>query len=1226
MEEAKIPLQTIVQTSHSANVLCVAISPDGQYLASGSDHDCAVKIWDLQSGILIRNFAGHGSWVYTMAFSPDGKYLLTGSWDGTAKLWGIETGRCLKTYGGNHAKYAVCFTPDNRLITAGKKVVCLWDSYLPVEAPPGEPIRRFEGHENTILSASLSKDGKYLATASMDKTTKLWEVGTGRCLKTFKHANLVHSVVIDPADHPQYLITAASNKERHMDGGEIQEPPSLKLWDINDLDNAEASREFTGHSGNIYTASISPDGRFLAACGKDKAVYLWDLQNKQENKPLHQYKGHNHKATTVCFSPDGRFLASGGEDKVVKLWDVKQHTEVRTYSGHGAIVYTAAMSPDGKYLLEGSEGNLINLWDLSRGELVGSLNKAQAKRAPRGKIRALDISPDGKRLAWGSTDRNVNLWDLENNKPIKSLVAPHYVSSIRFSEDGKYLAIGAGNLAGYWELETNDPVWIVEEWHKWGMHVDINSEKGYLVVGLDHDGRDHPQDRKDKPDLILVDLKNNNKRYVLYEEGKRIRGIRMSRNGRYLAAACSWAGGIKLWDLENLEDPRWVEDFSASGELIAVDISASGRYILGGSRDNTASLWDRETAVVHKFEGHTSEISVSLSPDEKYVITASHDSTTRIWDALTGKEIAMLVSIGEQDWAVLTPSGLFDASPGAMLRMHYVYGMEVIDLDQLKERYYEPGILSKIMGGAAKHIRKVPPLEEVPLYPSLKKYTIVDNRLQIELEERSGGLGKVSLFINNKQVKEDVNPSDRKTSITVNLEAFKPYFLPGKDQNTITLRLYNKGGWLKSPAHDLSYTADVVSSKGWGDVDVEKLEMEQLPDPWLYAIIVGTSDYKGKDLDLAYPDQDATSLASALGIVGKELFADRLHIQLLTSTTKEAAAFSSKKNIEAAFNRLVDKVKPQDILFVYFSGHGANYNNAGEAQFYYLTHEIGSPIIDDPEVRATGAISTSELTQWLTKIPAQKEVLIFDTCYSGKVLDGLTIGKKSLDSTQERAIDLMQGKTGMYVLAGSSSDKVSFESSRYGQGLLTYSLLWGMKGDALNREDTSRPLVDIMKLFLYSKKKVPSLANDIAQVQEPVLAFPYSDEKFGSFSIGIANSDAQNAIQVAQPKPVVLRSLFQDRDQFLDHLKLSKALDGYFIEVATKKNGAPFIFVNQLDFSNAWKVGGQYFYNKKGEYEVRVKVYKDNTMESDFQLLGKNASELANALGKRIQALVSSNT
>ncbi len=517
----------------------------------------------------------------------------------------------------------------------------------------------------------------------------------------------------------------------------------------------------------------------------------------------------------------------------------------------------------------------------------------------------------------------------------------------------------------------------------------------------------------------------------------------------------------------------------------------------------------------------------------------------------------------------------------------------MIELDQLKERYYEPGLLAKIMGFDKGELRDVTAFTEVALYPEINA-GIEKDQLSIQLTERNGGLGKLSLFINGKEVKEDIN-SNRLKNLSVDLNTYAKYYRPDAE-NTIALRAYNKEGWLKSQAYELPYRP--TGAKGNNPVGATASKPPGNTKPRLYAIVVGTANYAGDRLDLHFADSDAETMAKSLKSAGSALFgAEGTMVRLLSTSAKTPADVSSKTNIAKAFDDVAAKAQPADVLVVYFSGHGQAYGDAEKAQFYYLTKDVSSDNLSDPVVRKSNTVSSDEFTQWLTAIPAQKQVMILDACNAGKVVESLAaLAQKNLDPSQIRALDRMKDRTGMFILTGSAADKVSYEASQYGQGLLTYSLLQGMSGLAL----TDDKRVDVMTLFQYSRDKVPELAKGIGGIQTPVLAFPAGGS---SFDIGIVNASVK--IPVAQVKPVFIRNNFTNDDTFTDDLKLTKALENYFRELTAKGALAELIYVDVNEYENAYSIKGRY--TTAGEsVQVRGRLFNGETaVGGEFQVTGK---------------------
>ena len=163
-----------------------------------------------------------------------------------------------------------------------------------------------------------------------------------------------------------------------------------------------------------------------------------------------------------------------------------------------------------------------------------------------------------------------------------------------------------------------------------------------------------------------------------------------------------------------------------------------------------------------------------------------------------------------------------------------------------------------------------------------------------------------------------------------------------------------------------------------------------------------------------------------------------------------------------------------------------------------------------------------------------KQVVILDTCAAGAAFGDMVklAEKRDLSTDQIRAIELLKDSTGSWILMGSAADAVSYEANRYAQGLLTYALLQGMQGAALEEER-----VEVSKLFGFAQRQVEDLAKGIGGIQRPVLSAP----KGQTFPIGLLNEEARKQIHLATLKPQVLRARVLDEND-LDSLKLEPAL------------------------------------------------------------------------------------
>ena len=187
----------------------------------------------------------------------------------------------------------------------------------------------------------------------------------------------------------------------------------------------------------------------------------------------------------------------------------------------------------------------------------------------------------------------------------------------------------------------------------------------------------------------------------------------------------------------------------------------------------------------------------------------------------------------------------------------------------------------------------------------------------------------------------------------------------------------------------------------------------------------------------------------------------------------------------------------------------------------------------------------------------------------------------------------------MHVLAGSAADAVSYEASTYGQGLLTYSLLEEMRGASLRDGE----FIDVGSWFNYSADRVPQLAAGIGGIQRPMYAHPTGS---GRFDVGQLTSVDRNRIPLAMPKPMVLRSNFQDERRPVDPLRLTALMDARLRDASARGGDASLVFVDAGEFSGAYLLSGRY--RVSGEsVTVRAFVFRGEEEVGTFEVSGSTA-------------------
>ncbi|MFG2882969.1 hypothetical protein ACGFYV_11815 [Streptomyces sp. NPDC048297] len=535
-----------------------------------------------------------------------------------------------------------------------------------VNAPLATPLL---GHTGAVYLTSFSPDGKTLATASYDRTVRLWDVGDRSRPRPLGapltgHTSWVSSAVFSPDGR-----TLASAGD---DG-------TVRLWDVSDRARPKPlGAPLTGHRGTIYLVAFSPDGKTLASAGEDHTVRLWNVAHPGRATALGVLRGHTAAVRSVAFSPDGRTLATGGDDDGIRLWNVAdpRHPEpFRTrLTGHTDLVHSVAFSPDGRTLASGSADDTVRLWDVAdpaRPEPIGAPLTGHT-----GPIWSVAFSPDGGRLAVASADSTASLWNVSDPAAPSQVGEPLAGSSgemyaLGFSPDGHTLATGSGDSkVRLWSIPTSDMIGRGGAFRPDGKVLATAARDGRVRLwNVAAPGRPVPlgtpfmaadggqRSMVFSPDGHTLAVLTGNRTVYLWHVSDPARpvlagppltlrtrfmgpnALAYSPDGRTLATAYD-DRTIRLW---NVTDPARPAPLGAPltghrGYVDALAFSPDGRTLASGSADSTIRLWDvtrpgRATALGRPLTGHSGPVNaLAFSPDGHTLASGSDDDTVRLWN------------------------------------------------------------------------------------------------------------------------------------------------------------------------------------------------------------------------------------------------------------------------------------------------------------------------------------------------------------------------------------------------------------------------------------------------------------------------------------------------------------------------------------------------------------------------------------------------------------------
>jgi len=295
-------------------------------------------------------------------------------------------------------------------------------------------VHKWWQHEAPILSVAFSPNGLWLATGSMDKTIKIWNLKSGRLKSHFKgHKKLIRAIAFSPDN--KWLASSSADR-------------SVIIWN---LSSGKLHYRLAAHPSSVWSVGFSSDSAWLASASKDKTIKTWNMKTK---KLQHILAGHKDGVATVAYSPNGDILASGGIGGMVKLWNLKTGQLADTLSKHKDEIWSVAFSPDGKLLATASKDNTIKIWQTKSYRLLKSL------KAHRNGVSSVVFSPDSEWIISTSIDNNVKFWNIENGHLEHTVSGGNnndWLWSIAISPDAKWLAAGGADRAvKLWQLQLND--------------------------------------------------------------------------------------------------------------------------------------------------------------------------------------------------------------------------------------------------------------------------------------------------------------------------------------------------------------------------------------------------------------------------------------------------------------------------------------------------------------------------------------------------------------------------------------------------------------------------------------------------------------------------------------------------------------------------------------------------------------------------------------------------
>ncbi|HEU4890799.1 MAG TPA: caspase family protein [Vicinamibacterales bacterium] len=1021
--------ELVIQTGHSLDVRAVDVSPNGRLAATGSQ-DGTIKLWDLKNLTQLRTLTGHTREVYSVVFSPDGSRLVSSSDDRTIVAWNVGTGRKIWTATRpDRNPKRLRFSGDGRAVIStgvADDGPSFWD------AATGAYLRSHPAGAS-VDGLSISRDGRYLAMGAIG-TVFVQDAATGATLRNLTgFGGVTDATALDSGS--QWVAAAAGDGR-------------VYVWH---LAGTGERRLLTGVS-NVWDFDLSPDGSRLAACSFS-GVSLLNTTTWAVERTL---KGN---CRAVAFNPQGTLLVAS-DGRSARVWDARSWSELGQIGRAFRAVQSAAVSNDARWIATPGESK-IAVWDTLSGEVTRVLEGFKY-------VTVLTFGAGGALLTAGGghNDRAVRTWDVTTGRETGPSVTdlPYSVSSIDFGRNGQLLATAGYGITQIWDLSAGKLLGAVAANQAGAVvartDVAFRPGGGMLAIANVTGG------------LELWDLGAPRPRRPSFGQlaGEGGHLTQFSPDGRTLALGAS-RGEIALYDIAS---ERKVTTFRTTEALDALVFSHDGQRLAAGTATGTIVIWNIATgSPVATLRGHTARVnSLAFSVDHRWLFSTSDDGTVRLWEGQSGQHRATIIYFDgtpEPEWLVVAPDGLFDGTANAMEYVGWRLGDDtesgVAPISTFFNDYNYPALLAEIMRGGTPRARH-------DIVTQLRLPGLRTMIAQGHAEIRRTG-GKLVLCLAEEPVID-------------------------------TLQLYRSGeptattssDFVRSPDARCAYRREVADDGQQYELAATPMttRVDAAPSPWdrvrsttaqstLHVQVIGIDAYPAgsgwRRLRWAVADAVAFHRFFTAQSARSDGPYQRVHVwDGLYDRT------ATREGIRSRLRDMARAMRPEDVAFVFMSGHGAV--PLGEQMFYFMPADIAGA---GPAQQRRSGLNTAMLAQAVREMQGRRVVLVIDACQSGGALESVQkVAEMKARIELRRQPGPPSGAAaaasavGVHVITAATPLQDAVERRREGRGLLTSALF-----EALQNRQGPDGTVWIRTVLDHVRVRLPELAKQSGERQTPFM-------------------------------------------------------------------------------------------------------------------------------------------
>ena len=639
----------------------------------------------------------------------------------------------------------------------------------------------------------------------------------------------------------------------------------------------------------------------------------------------------------------------------------------------------------------------------------------------KARLQGLAVSPDGKVLVISREGDGLELVDAERLETKGKLAIPPGLTRLRLSYDGQFLVGLRNNKLASYDLKSGQLLKEQSLPTSWALSRHSPPRLAVAASGVitETDLSTGQQSSYPNYHATAMDYDDRDRLYCVDQFGPRQVSL-IPVVARRDQDIIQFPSGTKSYDFQ----PR-------SSRTVGLSYDQVGhRWLLIGDLGHVMVLGDKpEPQPLLPDAANWSSSPLCPLPNGSFV-SVGREALVEFWrPEQATPEGQLLVLNGGADWLASDRSGLFDGTPAAERQVEWLVEKRKVRVDQIFEKAYRPGLL-KTFATLTASSGSPAPVAGLQIEPPLVNFhspapgaeiaqRIVEVRIRVK--DQGGGAGEPRLFVNGKAVPQKARREGADYLLQAPLQA---------GVNELRCTALDKSGAVESRGDRLRVTCTAVAQRS----------------PKLWVVALGVNKAGGAP-ELTFAEKDAQSFSEKLQ---SPLFESQ-EVRLLTGEKARTAI------LHQTFEELGKEAQPQDTLVLFLAGHGSL-----DSKGYHFLMAEGQPSVDGPA-----------LTQWLREFPAQKQFVILDTCHAGAVSDEMA---SSFALSQQK----MARGSGVYLLAACRSDQSALELPKLQHGLLTYSLLEGLKSAPPN----SRQQVTVSGLVYYVCSQVPDLCRQVGLNQD----------------------------------------------------------------------------------------------------------------------------------------------